>query len=240
MHAHQLRCALKSSRLALHPLLDAHRKIPMTKTLTSLVIAVGALVTAAQSAQAAIVVSLTPSSQHVNVGDTVTINASISGLGSDLLATMDLDLLFNSAVLGNPRAVVFNPAEFGGVDSFFDVFFNLGNTEVQGGSVLSDPDLAAVQTDGAFQFLSYSFTALADGTTNVNYGPDPVFERNFVGLGSNTLNLTIDGSCVSVGTGVCNVVAEPSSFGLVGLALAGLVGPAALRRRARPQVQRQS
>lgn len=203
----------------------------MSKRLTSLAIAAGALFAAVPGAQAAgIVVSLTPSSQHVNIGDSVTISASISGLGSELLATMDLDLLFNPIILGNPRGVMFNAAEFGGIDSFFDVFFTLGDTEVQAGSNLNDADLAAVQTDGAFQFLTYSFTALADGITNLNYGPDLDFQRNFVGLGSNTLNLTINGACVGVGTGVCSVP-EPSSYGLVGLALAGMLTPAALRRR---------
>ena len=57
----------------------------MKKSLASLCLALGTLVSAA-SASAAVVVSFTPSSQHVNVGDTVTVDVSISGLGAEILS----------------------------------------------------------------------------------------------------------------------------------------------------------
>ena len=203
----------------------------MKNQITLLALAASTIFAATPVAAAGIVVTLMPSAQHVNVGDTVMVNASISGLGAEVLSSMDLDLLFNSTVLGNPRGATLSAAEFGGIDSFFDVFVSLaGDTEVQAGTLLSDADLAAIQTDNAFQFLTYSFTALADGTTFLNYGPNLDFERNFVGLNFASLDVMITGACVAVGTGVC-VVPEPSSYALASLALAGMFVPGAIRRR---------
>ena len=203
----------------------------MKNQITLLALAASAIFAATPVAAASIMVTLTPSAQHVNVGDTVTVNASISGLGAEVLSSMDLDLLFNSTVLGNPRGATLSAAEFGGIDSFFDVFVSLaGDTEVQAGTLLSDADLAAIQTDNAFQFLTYSFTALADGATFLNYGPNLDFERNFVGLNFASLDVMITGACVAVGTGVC-VIPEPSSYALASLALAGMFVPGAIRRR---------
>lgn len=204
----------------------------MKKLLASLALASSALLCAAPAS--AITVTLAPSSQHVNVGDTVTIDVSISGLGGEVLSAMDLDLLFNSGVLGDPRTATFTDAEFGNApaDSFFDVFFELGNTEVQAGSLLDDDALAAIQTDDGFQFLRYTFTALADGFSFLNYGSDPDFERSFVGRRFQMLDVTVLGACVTVGQVTdCSRVPEPATFSLAGLALLGVLAPSALRRR---------
>ena len=205
----------------------------MKKLFASLALASSALLCVTPS-MAAITVTLTPSSQHVNVGDQVTIDVGISGLGTEVLSAMDLDMLFNPTVLGSPRSVSFFGAQFGNLvaDSFFDVFFELGDTEVQAGSLLDDDALAAIQTDDAFQFLSYTFTALADGFSFLNYGPDLDFERAFTGRRAQLLDVTVVGACVSVGQVTdCNRVPEPATFSLAGLALLGVFAPSALRRR---------
>ena len=210
----------------------------MKKLLASLVLASSALLCALPAA--AITVTLSPSSQHVNVGDTVTIDVGISGLGGEVLSSMDLDMLFNPAVLGDGRSVTFFNSEFGNppdpsADSFFDVFFELDNVEVQAGSLLDDDALAAIQTDDAFQFLRYTFTALADGFSFLNYGPNLDFERAFVGRRFQLLDVTVVGACVTVGQVTdCSRVPEPTSISLAGLALLGVFAPSALRRRRHP------
>ena len=208
----------------------------MKKLLASLALASSAVL-CALPASAAIVVTVSPSSQHVNVGDTVTINVSISGLGTEILSAIDLDMLFNSGVLGDPRSIAIVDTEFGATpaDSFFDVFFGLGDSEIRGGSLLLDDDLAAIQTDGGFQFLSYSFKALADGFSFLNYGPDLDFQRNFTGRNAAMLAVTVQGACVSVGQVTdCSRVPEPTSISLAGLALLGVFATGALRRRRQP------
>ncbi len=205
----------------------------MKKLLASLALASSALLCALPST-AAVVVTLSPSSQHVNVGDTVNINVSISGLGGEVLSAMDLDMLFNSTVLSATGASL-SDAEFGGpANSFFDVFFGLGGEEakVVAYSLLDDDALANTQTDDGFQFLSYSFKALADGFSFLNYGPDPDFERAFTGRRAQLLDVTVVGACVTVGQVIdCLRVPEPSSISLAGLALLGVLAPSALRRR---------
>jgi len=206
----------------------------MKKMIASLGLAMGAFLCAAP-ASAAIVVALSPSSQHVNIGDSVTVTASISGLGDEVLSAMDLNLLFNGGILTGTGAGFF-AAQFGAPDAYFDTTFNAGDTGVIAGSLLDDASLAALQ-DNSFDFLSYVFTASANGVTNLTYGPDVDFQRNFVGLNFASLDVVIRGACVAVGTGTCDQggnVPEPASFGLAGVALlaAGVAGRTRRRQRA--------
>ncbi len=203
----------------------------MKRLLTAVSLATATLL-AAVPASAAIVVNFTPASSHIEVGESVAINMTISGLDTEILSVFDVNMLFNSAVVGN-AAVSFFGAEFGGLaDSFVDVTFGAGVTGVIGGSWLDDDTLAASQSD-SFVMLQFSFTGLADGVTNVTLGADPDYARNFVGRRAQSLDVTVGSACIAVGTGSCgggNNVPEPAGYGLAGLALLG-AGFASRRRK---------
>lgn len=198
----------------------------MKKLLASLV-----LMGAASAIQAApVTVSFLPATSHIAVGGATTVEMRISGLGDEILSSFDADMLFNSSVLSN-YAVTHNAVpQMGGLGNvFFSSTFTPGMTESIDYSLLTDAELAAAQAND-FAVLTFSFTGLADGFSLVNLGADLDFERNFVGLNYGTLDVTVQGACISVGTGACEVP-EPGAYSLAGVALlaAGWAG----RRRTR-------
>lgn len=203
----------------------------MKKLLAIWGIAVGALFSTAPAS--AISVYFDPSSQHVNVGDSVTVNVYIQDLGSEILSAFDLNFVYNGSLLS--WTVISGTSSFAqlggayGADPIF-VFDNVvnGNLGIQAGALEDDATVAANQLD-AFLLLTFSFTALADGVTSFGLGSDADFERNFVGLDALSLNLDIGSACIAIGTGSCETtVPEPGTLGLLGL---GVLGMALSRRR---------
>jgi hypothetical protein len=192
---------------------------------------VAAAVFSAVPASAAVVVRMDPASQSVAVGDSIIVDVRISGLGADILSAFDLDVVFNTGLTTGGSASLLD-AEFGGASAGFDADASApGVLKTVGYSLLSDDDLAAVQTDGAFTFLRMRWTAAADGALLLNFGASPDFARNVVGRDFLSLDATFAGACVAIGTGVCNQVPEPGSFGLAGLALLGCAATALRRPR---------
>ncbi len=212
----------------------------MKRTLSVLALAAGLLL-AAVPASAAIVVSFSPSSTHINVGDDVNIDVSISGLGAEILSAVDINFLFtggaapwtgfdfsgleNALSLGNP-----------GVDDILFVdTMTAGNVGIQAFSLLLDEPLAAGQAD-SFLLGTFTLHGTADGVTHIAFGPDPDYDRNFVGLDALSLNVDIGSACIAVGTGSCEGgpnAPEPASLWLIGLALLAAVAAGRPRRRSR-------
>lgn len=207
----------------------------MKKSLLTLAAAAAAIATA--PASAAVIVSMNPAVQAVGIGDTITVNLRISGLGSgptaEILSAFDLNVLFNSSLVTTPGIALTN-SEFDPT-FFFSTSFASGNSGAQGDSgLVLDDDLAAIQTDDSFVFMNFSWVAAANGALFLNFGADLDFERNVVGRDALSLNATFQGACVAIGTGSCNQVPEPATFALAGLALLGCGMSSAARRRAVP------
>jgi MYXO-CTERM domain-containing protein len=207
----------------------------MKKMLSALALAAGTLLVAAP-ASAAIVVSFVPAANHINIGDSVSVQMNISGLDAEILSAFDINMLFDESVLDN-NLVTHSaiPTQFGAFpdDSYIDTTFGVGDTGVIDGSYLDDATLAGMQAN-AFTVLTFGFIGAGNGSTFVNLGPNLDFQRNFVGLRFGTLDVTVNGACIAVGTGDCGggpQIPEPASFGLAALALlaAGAAGRA--RRR---------
>jgi uncharacterized protein (TIGR03382 family) len=208
----------------------------MKKLLASLALALGACLVA--PASASIVVTFTPSAQHVEVGDTVTVDVGIAGLGSEILSAFDLDLLFDGSMLGKFMSYDGGSsyAQLGGAypcapdcDPVYFISLATGNIGVQASAVADDDTVAANQAD-SFLLTRIRLSADADGVSFFGLGPDLDFQRNFVGRNFATLDVDIGSACIAVGKGSCSAVPEPGTVPLLALALISLAGLRARRR----------
>lgn len=205
----------------------------MKKLLASLALAAG-LGFAAAPASAAVVVSFTSSDTQYDVGETVVVEARISGLGDEILSAFDTDLVFDAGVLRAGSVTINAVQQLGGLaDSYFSATFGSGRVGAIAGSLLDDATVAAAQADD-FLLLTYAFMAVADGVTTLTLGADLDFERNFVGFDALSLDVEVGTLCIAVGSGRCggdNAVPVPGTLALAALGLLGLALPRARRRR---------
>lgn len=191
----------------------------MKSVLSSVALAAAALVTAAPSA-AAIVVNFVASATQVNVGDFVTVDMNISGLGNEILRSFDINMLFDPGVLDNFSVTHMVALQWPGGGIFGPSIFGAGNTKVVDIAFDDDATLAASQAND-FVVLRFGFTAIADGSSFVDLGLDANSERRFGGINNAALSVDVEGVCIAVGTGSCPSVGipEPASYGLAAVAL---------------------
>lgn len=95
----------------------------MKKLLSSVALAAG-LTCGAVPASAAIVATLSSAATHYNVGDFITVDLAISGLGTEILSAYDLNLFFGNNVLSA-----------GSVTQFLGQFGGFSNTSTSAASM---------------------------------------------------------------------------------------------------------
>lgn len=185
---------------------------------------------AATSAQATPTLSFSPTSNSAAVGNALSYDLRISGLGADFVSTFDISIGYNTSLLGLNSVLFGSGLNLGNLADSLQ--FNSGTVNVTETSLLLDLALLALQPDD-FVLFTLNFTGLAAGTTALTLTvndlggetvPDP-----FTGLPSTQrlASITQDGRAeITAGGG--GTVPEPATYGLAGLALLGL---AASRRR---------
>lgn len=203
---------------------------------TKLAGAAAAALLTAGAAQAGIVVSFTPSSQHVMVGESILVDLVISGLGDEILSAADFDALWDPAIAGGSFSFDWTEgvAELGGnwgIDPNWQTNIDtiVGEYSVRAWAWDTDDDNIAANQSNSFVLTKIKLTGLADGVTWIGLGSEPDYQRNFVGRNFGTLDVTVQGACIAVGDAQCSTVPEPATYALAALAFAGALG--ARRRR---------
>ena len=172
--------------------------------------------------------SLVPHSQTVDVGDTVVVDVTVSGLGNfaaSAIGTFDIELGFDDSIIGFDAGgsslgdpILGDLVDLSGFANFLGPPF-AGIDDLGGGTVelfeLSfddEADLIAAQPSG-FVLGTLSFTALSAGTTDLSF-PFALLGDEF-GIGLD----------VDLAPGSITVVPAPAAalLGLLGLAIVGTI-----------------
>lgn len=179
---------------------------------------------AATSAQAALTVGFSPTSNSATVGNALSYDVRISDLGAEILSTFDISVSYNTALLGLSSVVYGSGLNLGNLAD--SVQFNSGTVNVTETSLLLDSALLAGQAND-FVLFTLNFSGLAAGTTALGLTLNALgghTELDAFGQPITTplTAATVDGRAeITAGGG--GTVPEPASYGLAGLALLGLL-----------------
>jgi hypothetical protein len=178
-------------------------------------------------------ITVTPSSQSVNLGDQAVVSLDISGLGSGVapsVGAFDIDLSFDSSILAL-SSVVFGDPILGDQLDLFALGSILGATPGAGTVNLFEisldfaDDLNLLQAD-AFTMATLTFNTLAAGSSTLGLTLNALSDAD--GL---PLEATLAGATVDVAVPPPTPVPEPSAWPTYVLLLVGLAGRGILQRR---------
>lgn len=191
-----------------------------------------ALACAAACSAHAATVSLSPSAGGIAVGGAFVVDVVVDGLApGQSVAGFDIDLVFDPALLAGGSVAFGAALGEDGVDQFSSAVFDAGRVDLAAVSLLSGPELLALQ-GGPFSIATVTLLGLAPGTTAILFDlvtPPGLLFSDAAGV---MLPVAVGGEAsVTVGPG--GTVAEPASAALAVLALAGLAAAGQRRRRRR-------
>jgi len=188
------------------------------KLFVSVVLIVYSLVFASSSSAATI--GFSPVAQSASLGDPVSVDVVVSGLGGEIVSAYDLDVTYDATVL-DATSVTFSP--FLGDPSFFEVFegFNLGTVgvvDLAALSLLSDASLLSLQGGSSVVLATLEFMTVGFGTSLLDFSWDAW--NDVTGAGGAPLDVESDSGSIDVPT----PVPVPAAIWLFGTALLGFIG----------------
>ena len=178
-------------------------------------------------AQAALI-SFNPVNQTVGLGEIATVDLQISGLGDDFLSTFDLDIGFDSSILGFQSFTFGTDLDilgFGPINGATDLgsgLVNIFEISFDGNQVLSDFQ------PNEFVLGTFTFDTLSIGTSSLDITVNALGGESFFDfeLGREVASPL----AANLQSGSISVVPVPAAVWLFGTALIGLVGFGRLRK----------
>lgn len=177
----------------------------------------------------AISLEFQPTAQTVNVGDSVSVNVVISGLGNanQIVSAFDLDVIYNPGILTATGVT------FGGLlgdlsalplpEAEADAVLSAGRIDFWELSWLSDAELRALPQPDSFSLATLTFKALGAGATSLEFDANTPPGIDVKGLDANKLTLDLVGLGSVTVAGELNPVPTPATIWLFLLGLIALM-----------------
>lgn len=163
-------------------------------------------------------ITVLPSTQNVNAGDQAVVSLSIAGLGDGAapsVGTLDIDIAFDPTILAFNAATFGNQLDILGLGDLQFVTPGLGTVNLFELSLDSASDLNSLQAP-AFLLATVTFDTIGTGTSQVQLSLNALGDAD-----GNNLHTDLSNGSVTVAP--VSGVPEPSTVGLTGLALVGLL-----------------
>jgi hypothetical protein len=205
------------------------QKLNMKSFLPKTIVSLIALIVAHSSASANIVISLSPASQSIGVGDSASMDIVISGLNAFAapgVGAFDFDLTYNPSVLSALSVSFGNHLDLGIFGSFqsFDLS-SPGAIHLDEVSLESTSDLLQNQP-ASFKLATLNFSGAGPGSSSVTFASAILSDAT----GETSITPNLVGADVLVSGGSASVPDTASTASLLPLCLLGMW---VLRRSAR-------